>query len=287
MGEIPIDYDGVFRFQRFLHSLYGMPLNGSQERPKSPGKASSFFRELVSRGLSSNVCVDLGDIAAADFCSVEEKNGGLDVYIAGDSDCEIGSVRIVPKRLEVIIDPDPRKSYAAIFRAPKKAIEEVHGDQAFAIDKKVNCMLLYPHGSLLMEKAYKEKVLVDLGVQFSPQDYKLVAYENGIDWHSAILDRVVDKVIFGLAKHYKHARVRAVDTLLGVPVRGSGEKLYNESNSAVVSFDIHRSRGMKKQYVEKTIQLLLEKFIPFHCEILSNSMPNRITKVSILFELPA
>ncbi len=288
MGDIPMDYEGVFRFQHFLHRRYGMPLNGDrQEEPETPEKVSSFFRELVSRNLSSHMCVDLGDIAAANFCSVEEKNESLVVFISSEDDFEIGNIRLVPERMEVVIDPDPRKSYAAVFRTPKKSIEEVRGEQAFAIDGRVNCMLLYPHNSLLMEKAYKEKVLVDLGVQFSPRAYTLVPYDAGTDWHRVILDRVKDKVIFGLAKHYRHARIKAIDTLNGVPMRGSGEKLHRETNYAAVSFDIHRSRGMKKAQVEKTAQLLLEKHIPFHYEIFSNSEPNRITKVSILLELPA
>ncbi len=286
MGNTQLDYEGVFRFQHFLYRRYGMPLNGDrQEKTETPEKILPFFHELVSRGLNSHVCVDLGDIAAADFCKVEEHGGSLDVFISGESDYEIGNIRLVPERMEVVMDPDPRKSYVAVFRTPKNGIEEVHGDQAFAIDKRVNCMLFYPHNSLLMKKAYKEKVFVDLGVQFSAQEYKSVPYDSG-NWYHAIFDRVVDKVIGGLARHYLHAKIQGVDVSEGVPMRGSGERLLSETDHPTVSFEIQRSRGMKKARVERTVQLLLEKHVPFHAEIFSQTMPKRLTKVSILFDFP-
>ncbi len=287
MGDTQLDYEGVFRFQHFLHRRYGMPLNGDrQEKKETPEKILPFFRDLVSRDLSSHVCVDLGDIAAANFCSVEEKDGGLVVFISGEDDFEIGNIRLVPERMEVVMDPDPRKSYAAVFRTPKQCIEEVHGAQAFSIDKRMNCVLFYPHNSLLMEKAYKEKVLVDLGVQFSPQEYKLVPYDARTNWHHTILDHVVDKVVGGLARHYLHAKIQGVDVSDGVPVRGSDERLLSETNHPTVSFDIQRSHGMKKARVERTVQLLLEKHVPFPAEIFSQAVPKRLTKVSILFDFP-
>ncbi len=280
-------YDGVFKFQQFLHRRYSMPLNGEREgKMESPSTLASFFHQLDAHKLGDLMCVDLGNIVAADFAGAALDSNRL--MVSGSLSCDDGRasrVSMVPARMEVYIDPDPRKSCAALYPKPGTLVAESTPGR-LALDDQ--CLLFYPHNSMLMQGAHRGRVLSELGVTYAGELYSQdqPSYE---DWLDAIWKRIDDYVIEELVGKYRHMRHNTVEKIAAAPVRYSKGKLFTETNYATVSFKMQRSPNLRIKNVESYLQELFSNALPFHAEIMcraNQSQRKPLLKVSVLLELP-
>ncbi len=281
-----MDFTGVFDFQLFWYKKLGWLKNGPAKYSMMDiDLMADWFNGLCDGNLNYKVCVDAGSVAAESFDAVEKKHNKLIIHGSNDSDLEdMLRVRLIPGTMEVMLCPDPRMSYAAL--CPKNDVLEIDSG-TWKKDKEQKCVLFYPHGSLLMTKEHKTAALSNLGIyseQPGASDSILDLFEK--DWKDAIIDRVKSRVLPKLKNHYTSVSLYGVDFGDIAPFEGSKGN-GTQTNDAVFTFFVERSKGMKNKNLSYWAQEFFNKELPFYSRVWCEPTNKpRHSKLSVLVELP-
>ncbi len=244
-------YEALFDFQLFVQHCFGRADN-----PIEAGCTAdipAFFNGANERRLALQF--DLDDRVGY-FTRFEYVGNAL--VLSGKAS---KPVRVIPESLHLHINPDPRRSYA-----------EIVGRQH---------VVMYPHGSLLEDRVYREKVL--RGAKAEPisgsalPDRKMQA--NLLD---TLSNRIRKRVIEGLRKHYGRKRVHYHSMKFKARIDSYNPRTEYTSNP-VVNFDLKRSNRMQNPL--KIVRRLFYDHVPFPVSIYSD-WESRFVKFSIIVSLP-
>ncbi|HLF54320.1 MAG TPA: hypothetical protein VI612_01200 [Candidatus Nanoarchaeia archaeon] len=267
-----MEYDGLFDFQLCLYKMFGKPVNGDPKIVQLPSEKVAEFCSSVKR-VGSNVCFDVGGAASQSIDEVLSHESR--VLMLGRRGADYLESVFVPDGVQVIIDKDPRESYALVHCRPSSNEYRI-GMKERAV-RGSNDITIYPNGSSLMARTASSAV----------------PFQNFFcdDLMDMVFARVMSKVVPGLRRYYCHAKISKDDDVsmdAVAPVEWRAEEYVTGTNFGSVSFCVERSHGMKNKKLEAGIKMFFGKDLPFPVYVWCMAVPNRarLVDVSVLVEIP-
>jgi len=269
------NYKGVLDFQLFLLKEYGMPQKPVPLRSKET--VAKFFNGTDKWHLNDLLCAEIVDdraeadidpVVLPNFAGVNFKNNQISIYGVGESDIGDSTIlTFVPEKLEIIIDSDPRKSYAVLL-PDKKHNMTVQEPRGMEYSYRMNGVLFYPQKSKLMSNVHKAEILNAYGWSSAEPSYMnpIPFDDSNEEWFKAIEERVQTGVLDRLKKHYSGARIlpAKISDLASVDLDKREECI---ADNPVIYFRLIRSKGMKEENVKSLTLKLLHEVLPFPMQI--------------------
>lgn len=268
-----MEYDGLFDFQLCLYKMFGRHESSDPKIVQlPPNQVPAFFTKVKNFG--GNICFEVDGVASR---SIDEVlSHGSRVLMLGRSGSDYLESVFVPEGLQVIIDEDPRESYALVHCRPKTNECRVGMKEAPVLGP--DHVLVYPNGSSLMASTR-----VPAGISFRGPFTD--------DLMDMVFARIANTVVPGLRRYYRYAKISKDEDISMraiVPVEWLADEYVTGTKFGSVSFQIERSHGMKNKNLEKGIGLFFGKDLPFPVYVWCRPLPNRarIVDVSVLVEIP-
>jgi len=276
------DYKAVLDAQCSLLERYG--LRKSSEQQVEPVHLYELVNLLsYDREVGRAWHVDAGGRAGTVLSGVEHVGSRMSFFGCTDSDID-GRTRIdvVPDRAFVVVAPDPRESFAALFNRP----ESYHGGivdkgGVVTVDGK-QCVLFYPDASLLRASAHKHFALEALCLYEPPEPKYVGERPSEKLWLESVKDYVCRTVVEGVRDEFSSAKLSGFDFDSVAPRQGGG---VTYTNFPIVRF---RVKGVKRQNLERVascIDLVFEKSVPFP-HWFDYDVNKKKLHASVMLELP-
>jgi len=277
-----MDFNGVFDFQLFLYEQLGWPNDDVNKwKVKKPEIQFSFLDKLRENDLSKRLCIDIGNTAAGSFDSIEYKNDQLSIFTGGDSDVEgFQKLSMMPEKLEIIVDRDPRLSYLALN-------PEFHMEIDGFPQSKKKCALIYPHGSLLMTKKYRANVLANHGLGEECFEDTPIPDDFSLGYLKAIVARMHSNVLPRLRRHYgSKVSTYGMSIERASPEEFSNGKIRTTGDEVVIAFYMDVSKKMKNADIEHWMEKFFISELPFNVYAYCERMAAERLSVRLLANIP-
>jgi len=112
-----VGLEDAIGFQLFLLKSNGWINDGKRHsRTILPGSELTAYLKRIAD--SGKACVDAGDEGAPYFKDVADKGGYLKLFGSSDGKDPDSPIAIVPEKLEILLFPDPRRSYVTLVNNP-------------------------------------------------------------------------------------------------------------------------------------------------------------------------